>query len=69
MCYVKPVKYLCHNLQNDLVKLFEITQTMCPEKTNAIRLRWVFQIPVRYKSKIGKKIISIFSRIERERES
>jgi hypothetical protein len=41
---------------------------MCPEKTNARRLKWVFQISVRYKSEIGKKIIPIFSRIERERE-
>ena len=49
---------------------------MCLEKVNVIRLRWVFQISVWYKSNAGEKIIPtrletkspIFSRRERERE-
>jgi hypothetical protein len=48
---------------------------MCLEKVNVIRLRWVFQISVWYKSNAGEKIIPtrletkspIFSRRERER--
>ncbi len=40
---------------------------MCPGKVNVIGVRWVFHISVKYKSKIGKKIIPIFSRRERER--
>jgi len=47
---------------------------MCLEKVNVIRLRWVFQISVWYKSNAGEKIIPtrletkspIFSRRERE---
>ena len=44
---------------------------MCLEKTNVIRVRWVFQNSERNKSNVEEKIIPIFSqreRRERERE-
>jgi hypothetical protein len=65
LTYVKPVKYLCHNLQNDLFNLFKRAQTMCPENVDVISIRKVFQIPLRYKSNTGKKIIPIFLKGER----